>query len=183
MSCLFDSLEYFLHIPSNKIRSEICDYLSEDNQLFDGMSTIDLLLLESKNYIQEMRKDNTWGSAIEIKSACNIWNIKIIIIDIRKIEKKNQIKFIPFNGINLLTKKIKLTWNGFHYEPVKNNDKTIKNNPIIMSGKKKYEIINNKEKKQKLSNNNDLFDIIFGPDKKLTNKNDKNDKKNKNRKK
>ena len=66
MSCLFDSLEYFLQISSNDIRSKICDYLTEDNQLIDGMNTKKLLLLESKNYIRNMRKKSTWGGAIEI---------------------------------------------------------------------------------------------------------------------
>ena len=122
MSCLFDSLGYFLNIKSNKIRSIICDYLEKDNKLFDDIKTKDLLLLESKNYIKFMRKSSTWGGAIEIKSACNIWNLKIIVKNIRTDgKKKSRIKFIPTNGINSLTKKIKLLWNGIHYEPVYKN--------------------------------------------------------------
>ncbi len=150
MSCLFDSLEYFLQIPSNQIRSIICNYLEKGGKIVDGMKTKDLLLLESTNYIYEMRKNSTWGGAIEIKAACNIWNIKIIVNNIRKSESKtnSQIEFIPMKGLNSKTRTINLTWNGFHYEPVRTNNnidtRFVNKLDKLIKLKKKYEISNDK---------------------------------------
>lgn len=61
MSCLFDSLSYFINKPSKIIRNEICDYLEKNNKLIEGIDTVDILSLESSNYIKNMRKSSTWG--------------------------------------------------------------------------------------------------------------------------
>ena len=125
MSCLFDSLEYFLKISSKDIREKICDYLENSNQLVDGLDTKDLLEIESEDYIRKMRKKSTWGGGIEIKSACNIWNLRIIVINLRNsksssLDKSNPwIEFIPNNNDSKIS-TIFLSWNGYHYEPVKN---------------------------------------------------------------
>ena len=124
MSCLFDSLEYFLKISSKDIRTKICDYLENSNQLVEGLDTKDLLDIESEDYIRKMRKKSTWGGGIEIKSACNIWNLRIFVINLRRtdtIDKSNPwIEFVPNNQNNPKIKIIFLTWNGYHYEPLKN---------------------------------------------------------------
>jgi hypothetical protein len=199
MSCLFNSLEYFLELSSKDIRSKICDYLDNNKKLFDGVDTKDLLELESDNYVKKMRKNSTWGGAIEIKAACNIWNLEIIVYNIRNDDKNNsEIQFIPNNGIDVTTKKICLTWNGFHYEPVtniqskfnkkkKNNENMINNNDDNKyenkdkKKSKKYEIINKKNKK---NNNSDDLNFTFEKDTKKNHKNkykhNKSSKSNKN---
>ena len=140
MSCLFNSLEYFLNIASKDIRSKNCDFLENNNKIFDGIETKDLLELESDNYVKKMRKNSTWCCAIEIKTVCNIWNLKIIVSNIRRGDKLNsQIQFIPTNGINKLTKKINITWNCFHYEPVINDVIDGEKNIIV----NKLNILNN----------------------------------------
>lgn len=114
MSCLFDSLSYFLNIDSNSIRQIICNYLESTNQIINGIDNKVLLDIEDSHYIEKMRNVNTWGGGIEIKSACNIWNIKIIVL----INNRQQmIEFIPdnsttFNGI------IAIEWLGNHYVPL-----------------------------------------------------------------
>lgn len=171
MSCLFDSLEYFLNISSKNIRSTICDYLENNNVIVDGIDTKDLLQLESENYISEMRKISTWGGAIEIKAAANIWNLEIIVKNIRN-KKNSQIHFIPNQGINNSTKKIYLTWNGFHYEPIrdsKNNNNTIKSN-IIDKKKVKKNTNNNTNNNSKNKKKIGLFELIFGVKYKSNNK-------------
>ena len=64
-----------------------------------------------------MRLQSTWGGAIEIQAACNIWNLSIIVKDIRSNPSKN-IEFIPIS--NEFSKTIHITWSGGHYEPVIN---------------------------------------------------------------
>lgn len=117
MSCLFNSLSYFINDKSSKdIRNIICDYLENNNKIIEDMDTSLILKLENNNYIKHMRQTSTWGGAIEIQCACNIWNLKIIVHNIREHNAKN-IEFIPLN--KKFNKIIEITWNGGHYEPIR----------------------------------------------------------------
>lgn len=118
MSCLFNSMSHFIPESSSKIRQTICDYLQNGGKIIDGLDTKTILCFESKNYISKMRQSSSWGGAIEIQSACNIWKLRILVNDIRKRTKVS--KVIEFQPVtNSYTKTIKLNWNGGHYTPVK----------------------------------------------------------------
>ena len=93
MSCLFDSISYFLKIESSKIREQIC------------------------NYISKMRSTTTWGGSNEILAACNIWKIKINVYLHNNGNKK--IEFTPLNGSYI--KIANIVWFGNHYEPLTTN--------------------------------------------------------------
>ena len=114
MSCLFNSLSRFIPESSCDIRQKICDYLEANNKIMDGIETKDILTMDSNNYIQTMRNTSTWGGAIEIQAACNIWNMSINVHNIRGSEG-GQINFVPITSETLKT--INITWNGGHYEP------------------------------------------------------------------
>tara|TARA_B100000035_G_scaffold203371_1_gene173987 strand:+ start:3843 stop:4193 length:351 start_codon:yes stop_codon:yes gene_type:complete len=116
MSCLFNSISYFLPEDSFAVRQKICNYLESNNKIIDGIETKEILKMESNNYIQNMRQTSTWGGAIEIQAACNIWNISIIVENIRSREN-GKIHFIPINGN--FNKTISVTWSGGHYEPIR----------------------------------------------------------------
>lgn len=115
MSCLFDSLSYFLHYDSNSIRQVICNYLQDNQPIIDGLETKFILDLDDSNYVNNMRKMSQWGGAIEIQAACNIFNAKITVYKI--IGKHSVIEFLPIN--NDYRRDMKITWNGYHYEPVR----------------------------------------------------------------
>ena len=117
MSCLFNSLSYFIKEDSFKIRQTICDYLEKNNPIIDGLDTKEILKYENDNYIQHMRHTSTWGGAIEIQSACNIWNLRIIVLNNRDIGNR-LIEFIQLSG--KYGRTIYLDWTGGHYEPVRN---------------------------------------------------------------
>jgi hypothetical protein len=121
MSCLFNSLNYFIKEGSNEIRQKICDYLKENKPIMSDMETKDVLLLESKSveqYIQRMRQQSTWGGAIEIQCACNIWNLKIVVKNIRdRTPNAKCIEFLPVS--NSYDNMISISWNGGHYEPIR----------------------------------------------------------------
>jgi len=116
MSCLFNSMSVFFPEDSYKIRQKICDYLENGGVIIEGLDTKLILSFERNNYIQHMRNTFTWGGAIEIQVACNLYNIKVIVKDIRHQHGKN-IEFIPLH--QKIEKVICITWNGGHYEPVK----------------------------------------------------------------
>lgn len=116
MSCLFNSLSFFLGKDSYSIRQEICDYLQSNNKIIDGLDTLFILELDGNNYIENMRNTNTWGGANEIQVACNIWNMRVVVRNHRDALRSN-IEFLPLNGT--WEKEIELEWTGGHYEPVR----------------------------------------------------------------
>ena len=130
MSCLFNSLSHFIpQMDSHTIRQKICDYLQANSPIIDGMNTHDVLqldsldsLISSDQYISAMRNTSTWGGAIEIQAACNIWNARIIVHDVRHMghpRTQYGLKPIEFFPIDALTsdKTFELDWSGGHYEP------------------------------------------------------------------
>jgi hypothetical protein len=121
MSCLFNSLSYFINDDSFKIRQIICDYLQENKPIIDGLDTKEILNYENDNYIQNMRNTSTWGGAIEIQCACNIWNVRIIVLNNRDSGNRS-IEFIQLSG--QYERTIYLDWTGGHYEPVRNKINT-----------------------------------------------------------
>jgi hypothetical protein len=123
MSCLFNSLSHFIpQTDPQAIRARICDYLQANSPIIDGMATHDVLQLDSLNtsdqYIGAMRMLTTWGGAIEIQAACNIWNARIVVHDIRAGHGR-MIEFLPISTV-LSDEMFKLEWSGGHYEPVRN---------------------------------------------------------------
>jgi hypothetical protein len=123
MSCLFNSLSHFIapQTDPQAIRARICDYLQANSPIIDGMATHDVLQLDSLNtsdqYIGTMRSPCTWGGAIEIQAACNIWNARIVVHDIRGQDPKS-IEFLPVSTVPA-DKTFELEWSGGHYEPVR----------------------------------------------------------------
>ena len=127
MSCLFNSMSHFIKEDGgpNGIRQRICDYLEKNLPILEGMETCDVLQLEAPtaaHYISKMRKPSTWGGAIEIQCACNIWNARIIVHDIRSHysnNKNNKIEFLPLKSENAQhpSLELNLEWSGGHYEP------------------------------------------------------------------
>jgi hypothetical protein len=115
MSCLFNSLSYFIKTDSHTIRQQICKYLENNFIIIEDLDTKYVLDLDSVDYIQNMKNISTWGGAIEIQVACNIWKLRIIVNDIQNHRENNKIEFIPIN--NIYEKSIELYWNGSHYEP------------------------------------------------------------------
>jgi hypothetical protein len=112
----------------NGIRQRICDYLEKNLPILEGMETRDVLQLEAPtaaHYISKMRNPSTWGGAIEIQCACNIWNARIIVHDIRSHNSdnnNNKIEFLPLQKSNTSANtaspiELHLEWSGGHYEP------------------------------------------------------------------
>ena len=122
MSCLFNSLSHFIpQTDPQAIRQRICDYLQSNSPIIDGMDTHEVLQLDSPNsyeqYIGAMRSPSTWGGAIEIQAACNIWSVRIIVHDIRSSQGQTPIEFLPISNTPPSDKPFELEWSGGHYEP------------------------------------------------------------------
>lgn len=121
MSCLFRSLSYFItNVETEELRNIITDYIEKDPVLIppDGkLSTY--LSIDKKSltdYTSDMRKSGTWGGAIEIRAFCELFQIKVYVLVLRD---QKYIEFVPSHYPDE-TKYIKISWNGNHYEPIKN---------------------------------------------------------------
>jgi hypothetical protein len=123
MSCLFNSLHFFIPcLTPRQIRNSICDYLEQNEPIIDGIDTAVLLSLDgsSDQYISSMRSTSTWGGAIEIQAACNIWRT-VIIVQNRRGSDNDDIEFLPVKGI--AQSSIVVKWTGGHYEPISDSFK------------------------------------------------------------
>ena len=114
MSCLFDSLGAFFRLNGNDIRQIICDYLEKNNPILEDISTKTILDMEDSEYIAKMRDPRCWGGGNEIRAACNIWSVKIVVYLDTEYSKK--IEFLPLN--EKYNGYIELVWYGNHYEPI-----------------------------------------------------------------
>lgn len=119
MSCLFNSLAYFVNTDSHILRNVICDYIKTNPKIIDDIDTENIILWENgqtlDEYISGMKNPSTWGGAIEIKCFCDIFNLFVLV----HFREKN-IGFLP-NGNNPQNPNnpIELIYNGGHYEPKK----------------------------------------------------------------
>ena len=119
MSCLFNSLDFFIGEGSFNIRQKICNYLQENKPIIEDLDTTVILGFEnndSEKYIENMRSTSVWGGAIEIQAACNIWNLRIIVRNYRD-SNGSDIEFIPISS--KAEKTIQIYWTGGHYEPIR----------------------------------------------------------------
>lgn len=122
MSCLFNSLSYFIvNVDPTSMRKMICDYLSTDPILFNNENSeehrFSYLIGRDKfdTYINTMRSENTWGGAYEIKAFCNLFGA---IVKVKVLQTNQWIEFIPSEAKNSLP-ILQISWNGNHYEPIK----------------------------------------------------------------
>jgi len=110
-------MSYFLREDPQLIRNKICDYLQRGEPIISGLNTQQVLEIDgTSNYITKMRNASTWGGAIEIQAACNIWNMSVNVIDVRDASRKI-VNFIPVNNVS--SRLITLEWSGGHYEPLR----------------------------------------------------------------
>ena len=114
MSCLFDSIAYFVKLDGFSVRQIICNYLEANNPIMEGLDTKTILSIEDPEYIKKMRITTTFGGGPELKAASNIWNIKIIVFINKQLTEK--IEFIPLS--NTHQGHIELFWTGNHYDPI-----------------------------------------------------------------
>lgn len=117
MSCLFNSMSRLFPGAPNpqEIRNKICDYLAANPIIMDlSMSEIiqaDGSSPDLNGYVQRMRSPCTWGGAIEIAAASQLWNCSFQV----KVERTGDWIEFTKDGSDAT---YKLSWSGGHYEPL-----------------------------------------------------------------
>ena len=117
MSCLFDSLSRFVEaedINGISLRTIICNYLSTNPSLLldtEDLRTIIFIEtgLEVDAYINQMRKQSTFGGAIEIRAFTKIFKLNVCV---KSVPNNKRIEFIE----NPQYRWCVLVWTGNHYD-------------------------------------------------------------------
>ena len=110
MSCLFNALEKYLQVPPAQIRSIVCDYLEDKKVLMDGVETKTVLDAIDDRYVENMRQEATFGSAIEIAVVCRVWGVNVEVRD------ANATSTVFLFDIHQSPNQVcVLYWNGGHY--------------------------------------------------------------------
>lgn len=123
MSCLFNSLSYFVGEGPQVIRNKICDFLEKDEVLFDTVRCSDATQWEQNSelskYVSSMRSPSVWGGAIEIKAFCELWNISV---EVYSSSCRLVASFVPSTSSSRV---VKLRWTGSHYDPIREDPDTV----------------------------------------------------------
>lgn len=120
MSCLFRSLSAFVNMVSeDELRQIICNYLEQNPKIMDDLSLKDILNIDgmdTADYVRSMRHNSTWGSALEIKAFCNIYNVGVVV---RIVQNGRDVVFKPSSMEEATClNAVMIEWTGNHYEPV-----------------------------------------------------------------
>ena len=87
MSCLFHSLAHFVQTDSAAlIRQKICNYMALNKTLAHTDARTFILWetqLPLNDYVRWMRREHTWGGAIEIQAFCELYGMSVRCIDKR----------------------------------------------------------------------------------------------------
>jgi len=123
MSCLFQSLSSFVsHQDFIKLRQDICDFLQTNPKLVGG--EIDLKTIAElddtniEKYVSHMRSNSTWGGAIEIRAFCEMYDVNVIVKNIRNAATNEEETYIEFLCSNNKDRWVVISWNGGHFEPI-----------------------------------------------------------------
>jgi hypothetical protein len=130
MSCLFNSLGRIVGVDPTQVRHDICEYMSTNPSFYDDGTRAETVVEWTTGgtidtYVRDMRKASTWGSALEIRSFCDMTGIPVYVYDMRS-SPPQRISFVPVHGHNhdhdqastTAPEPIHLWYNGFHYEPL-----------------------------------------------------------------
>lgn len=120
MSCLFRSLSAFVSsVDEDGLRRIICNYLEQNPKIMDDLSLQDILHVDgvhTLDYVNNMRDPSTWGSALEIRAFCEIYQVGVVV---RILPTGRDVVFKPFSLENATClNAVMIGWTGNHYEPI-----------------------------------------------------------------
>ena len=116
MSCLFQAFSHFVPDDSpDLIRQKVCNFLALNRRLGNRDARTYVVWLSGEDldaYVANMRRESTWGGAIEIQAFCELYDVHVTSIDLRT---GDTMEYQPSGSSQGL--RITITWNGGHYEP------------------------------------------------------------------
>jgi len=121
MSCLYRALAHFVpNDDPNMVRQKICNFLALNRELPLASSEMVVLWesnLDLPSYVSRMRHGSAWGGATEIQAFCELYAFGVSCHNLRRDRVQWIQEFIPKTGV--CTKKVNITWNGGHFEPMR----------------------------------------------------------------
>lgn len=122
MSCLFQSLGFFVRVDQVTLRRQICSFLAEDNVLIKpDLKVSDLIKFQPdipsmslEQYVHLMSLQHTNGGAIEIRAFCILYNKNVRVVQCGARTSEKNIEFYTQEDFPWVV----ISWNGGHFEPV-----------------------------------------------------------------
>lgn len=120
MSCLFESIGRCIGKSADQVRHEVCEYLLENPDVMGEDEEKDAVCcwlpegVSLAEYVDQMRRSDTWGTAVEIKAFVDMYGRRVTVYDTR-CQPPRKIRFYPRHRPPHLP-CIRLSWDGGHYE-------------------------------------------------------------------
>jgi hypothetical protein len=119
MSCLFIALSEFTPKGDDPaiLRQKICNFLALNRKLAYATAADYIqweVSVDLDSYITHMRRQQSWGGAIEIQTFCELYSYCVECYNLR--DSGRTIQFRPRSGV--CVKTCKISWNGVHFVAV-----------------------------------------------------------------
>lgn len=123
MSCLFVSLGKLVGLTAGHVRTTICDYMERNlESVYQGMPLSDWIKWQQDStptqYIKAMRRSETWGGAMEIAMFTRLFKVDVHVYTASPIRRSRLAEFV-WDDTRTACVQIHITWNGYHYEPLR----------------------------------------------------------------
>ncbi len=129
MSCLFHSLSFFINnVDETQLRMILVDYIKKNPVLIPPDKRASEVICGEypgqslESYVEEMKDSRRWGGAIEIKAFCELFSMQV---NVHVLQTGKKIEFLPYQWTAeaphtiLSNRCINISWNGYHYEPIR----------------------------------------------------------------
>jgi len=120
MSCLFDSVGVLVGAEGKALRRRTCDYLARNADAAHNGATFRKWVEWQEGaptfagYVASMRRNGTWGGAMEVAVLCRILQSDIVV---HGRPSSRVVAESVWDSSSSARFRIHLTWDGGHYEP------------------------------------------------------------------
>lgn len=121
MSCLFISIGRLVNKPHRTVRSDICNHMEQHLQhTHQGIALCDWIKWQGMSpyprvYIQNMRNPATWGGAMELAVATQVYGVDIVVVN----GWNETLAEFKWHEDCTARQTLYLQWTGAHYEPLR----------------------------------------------------------------
>ena len=117
MSCLFAALGQLLGRPHHRVRHEICDFMAQNlHRPFQGTTVRQWIEWQGERphqYIARMRGASSWGGAMEIAMATQLYHVDVTVAAARD---QRRLAHFVMDDTRSARHHLFITWTGNHYE-------------------------------------------------------------------
>ena len=118
---MFISIGQLIHRPHQTVRADICSYMTQHlHHTHQGVALQDWIKWQEGSpdphtYIRNMRHSSTWGGAMELAVATQVYNADILVTN----HWGKTVAEFKWKEDCTARRTLHLQWTGAHYEPLR----------------------------------------------------------------